>query len=123
MLDEMKWRYRLAEIRAMMTAERRLLKAGAIDEIVARDRRRQTLADQLSEMPAAIAESHEALIEEIRVEAARNQSLLKAYIRGAGDAAARMQALIEKRGEIGAYRRDGSRLAGAAPGPTRESRA
>lgn len=123
MLDEMKWRYRLAEARAMLAAERRLLKAGAIGEIAARDRRRRLLADQLAEMPAPVAEAHEALIAEIRTEAARNQRLLTAYIRGAGDAAARVHALDEKKGEIGAYRRDGSRLPGAAPGPTRESRA
>ncbi|MFV0475105.1 MAG: hypothetical protein ACK5MQ_13000 [Pikeienuella sp.] len=123
MLDEMNWRYRLTEARAMLAAERRLLKAGEIGGIAALDRRRRALAAEIEQAPAAIAETHGALIEEIREQAARNGRMLAAYLAGARDAAARLRAIDERKTEIGAYRRDGSRLASPAAGPTRERRA
>lgn len=123
MLDAMRWRHRLNEARAMLAAERRLLKAGAIRELAALDRRRQALAAEIEAAPETVVESYGPLIEEIRAEAARNARLLNAYLDGAREGAARLRAIEAQKGAIGAYGPDGSRLAASETGPTRERRA
>lgn len=107
----------------MLATERRLLKAGAIDELAALDRRRQALAAEIEAAPAPVAEAFRPLIEEIRAGAARNARLLRAYLDGARDADARLRTIERQKGAIGAYRPDGSRLAAAEADPTRERRA
>lgn len=123
MLDEMKWRFRLAEARQMLEAELRLIRTGAIEELASGDAKRQALADRLSEMPEDVSSRNETALKEVRAMAARNQRLLKAYLAGAADAIARLSALDESSRKIGAYRQDGTRLPGVSAAPTRESRA
>lgn len=123
MLNEMKWRYRLADVRTMLESEYRLIKAGAVRELAALDQRRLTLIAQMTDIPAAVAAAHEGRIQEISRLAARNQRLLRAYLDGAADAATRLKGIDQTRNEIGAYGPDGARMQSGGPAPTRESRA
>lgn len=123
MLDAMKWRYRLADARALLETERRLLQAGAMKELSALDPRRRALAANLDDMPEEAARAHQTLLAEIRRGAARNQRLLKAYVAGAADALGRLRAMDESRAEIGAYRQDGTKLPIKPAGPRTERRA
>lgn len=123
MLNQMKWRYRLTDARAMLESEYRLIKAGAVRELAALDQRRLALIAQITDIPAAIAAAHEPRIQEIRRLAARNQRLLRAYLDGAADAAARLQGLEREKNQIGAYGPDGARMSSGGSAPTRESRA
>lgn len=123
MLELNRWRRRIAEARALLETERKLLVAGALGEIAKLAPRRQSAAAALDAMPAAAAEAERSTLAALRRAAERNLRLLKAYRDGAADAAARIRALEAKAADIGAYRPDGSRLAPSGRGPTRERRA
>lgn len=122
MLDDLKWRHRLSELRAMLESERLLLRAGAIRELARHDKRRAALLEQISAMPEKAVAAHQDAISRIRKEAARNHRLLQSYIEGARDAADRIRGMDRVRNEIGAYQKDGTRLQASA-GPTRDSKA
>lgn len=123
MLDGMRWRYRLAEARALLQAERELLLKGATKGLAALEARRKAVVAGLEGMPAPATSAQRAAVREIGEAARRNQRLLRAYLDGAADAARRLRAIDESRAQIGAYRQDGTRLPGVAPAPTTERRA
>lgn len=123
MLDSMRWRYRLSEARAFLQAERDLLVKGRAAELDGLAARRRLVAESLAEMPASVAEANQAAVREIAAAARRNQRLLRAWLDGAAEAVRRLKAIDESRARIGAYRPDGTRLAGAAAAPTTERRA
>lgn len=107
MLDGLRWRYRLSETRALLERERRMLIQGDVRGLRGMDQIRAKLAEKLHAMPDSALRANRDQVEEIRRLARRNKSLLEAYIEGARRAASRLAAMEEKRGALGAYRRDG----------------
>lgn len=117
MMDELKWRYRLKEMRAMLEAERRFLLSGRLNDIARLDARRESVSAHFENVPSAISDDLKSALEALKKLAARNQRLLSAYLNGAQSAAQRVGELTEGGGRIGAYREDGSRFDGpSAPG-------
>lgn len=110
MIDALKWRYRLAEARSLLEAERMIILRGALSDMVKLDSRRQRVEGYLSEMPENLSDQMKSSIEDIGRQARNNQRLLKAYLEGARSAASRLTKIAEVERSVGAYRQDGSRI-------------
>ena len=112
MFDGFRWRRRLSDVFDLLLTDRGLLLAGAIRELAKLDGRRKSAETTLTSMPEEVAEREIRKLERIRKLASRNQRLLTAYLAGARRAAERLKAIAEAERDMGAYRRDGSRIKG-----------
>ncbi|MEM0943182.1 MAG: hypothetical protein AAGI70_04465 [Pseudomonadota bacterium] len=116
MLEHVMWPYRLTRIEALLAEERSLLEHGDISRLAALGDRRASLIDGLGEMPDVLARQQMARLQRIQAAARRNGRLIGAYLEGARQAAARIQALENSERSLGTYGRDGARPAVAASG-------
>lgn len=123
MIEAFLWRRRLAEMRSLLAADRRLLLRGAIAELARNDARRAEIEARLRGLPEDVARREEPFLAEIRALAKRNERLLSAYLDGARRAAARLAEIARSEEGFGAYRRDGSKFAPQARSPSRNIRA
>lgn len=119
MLDGVTWRLRLGEAKTLLDREHKLLLAGAIDELARLDRKRAAVEAHILRLPADIAETHANLVNDVRRRALRNQRVLKAFIQGARQAAARIRAIDRENTKLGAYKQDGTLIEGAEERTTR----
>ncbi|MEM7546451.1 MAG: hypothetical protein AAF367_13020 [Pseudomonadota bacterium] len=110
MIDALKWRYRLAEARSLLEAERLIILNGPISDIAKLDARRDRVEGYLSELPETLSDQMRGAIEDLSQRAHDNQRLLKAYLDGAKMAADRLVKMAEVQENLGAYRQDGSRV-------------
>lgn len=117
------WRARLKDVRRLLEGDRKLLLAGKISALAAKDARRLEVESRLVGMPRAIVEAEQTVILEIQALAQRNNRLLKAYLEGARAAMRRLQEIERMRGRIGAYQKDGSRIDPSERTSTRQVRA
>ena len=83
MFSNLTWSRRIGEMRSLLALDRRLLLAGAIDELARLDGRRIAVEKKLYEMPRDVAEREQPRLVELRDMARRNQRLLSAYLEGA----------------------------------------
>ena len=123
MFDDLTWRGRLNEMKAVLMLDRKHLLAGEIGALARLDGRREAVQKKLMAMPEEIARKQEAALRGLRKMARRNHRLLKAYLDGARDASLRLRAADRAGADISAYRRDGSKVSLASPPPTRQTRA
>ena len=117
------WRARLKDVRRLLEGDRKLLLAGKISALAAKDARRLEVEARLIGMPRSIVEAEQSVILEIQNLAKRNNRLLKAYLDGARAAMRRLQEIEKMRGRIGAYQKDGSRIDPSDRTSTRQVRA
>lgn len=117
------WRARLRDVRRLLEGDRKLLLAGKISALAAKDARRLEIEARLIGMPRAVVEAEQSVIQEIQTLAKRNNRLLKAYLDGARAAMRRLQEIERMRGRIGAYQKDGSRIDPLDQASTRQVRA
>ena len=110
MLDDFMWRRRLEDARALLETEKALLLSGAVKELPGLDPRRNAVVRRLRGAPETILKKHARVVRRIRTLAARNHTLLSAYLDGAREAARRLTSLEVEMRTIGAYQRDGSPL-------------
>lgn len=120
MFSNLTWSRRISEMRNLLALDRRLLLAGAIDELARLDGRRVVVEAKLYEMPREVAEREQLRLAELREMAKRNQRLLSAYLEGARRATKRLMEIHEAVGEIGAYLRDGTKLGNALNQTTKD---
>jgi hypothetical protein len=123
MIEGSGWRARLNDARRLLEGDRKLLLAGKISALAAKDARRLEIESKLVSMPRKIVEAEQAIIQEIQALAKRNNRLLKAYLDGARAAMRRLQEIERVRGQIGAYHKDGSRVDPVELTSTRQVRA
>lgn len=123
MLDRVAWARRLAEMRGILESDRRYLLLGQIDKLSGQDQRRGAIEAKLHQMPNSVIRAEMAKIQQIKRLAQRNHRLLQAYLDGAQRARRRLVALQENQGRIGAYRRDGTRVASTSQRSTKQQRA
>ena len=123
MFDGATWRRRLAEMRRILERDRKYLLSGQIEKLAQQDQKRGAIEAKLHEMPQAFAKAEVKRIDQLRLLAARNHRLLKAYLEGARRTAQRLVANEEKQGRIGAYQRDGSRVPSMNARSTKQQRA
>ena len=123
MFDRAAWARRLAEMRGILESDRRYLLSGQIGKLSGQDQRRSVIEAKLHQMPDAIARAETAKIEQIKRLAQRNHRLLQAYLDGARRATRKLVAMEENQGRIGAYRRDGTRVASTSQRSTKQQRA
>lgn len=121
--DRGNWRARLSDVRRLLEGDRKLLLAGKISALAAKDARRLEVEARLMSMPRSIVEAEQLVIVEIQTLAKRNNRLLRAYLDGARAAMRRLQEIEQMRGRIGAYQKDGSRIDPSDSTSTREVRA
>ena len=110
MLSSNRWRSRLMRIESLLSAERRLLRAGRIEELVGLTRDRARVADWLAELPESGPPQYRQDLDRLRSRAQQNARLLRAYIEGARSALNTVTTLEEEQASLGAYTRDGSRI-------------
>lgn len=130
MSDVKRAKRRLSAMKALLSEERALIRAGAIGAIAALSARRAAAMAGLESLSPAALAPHGGLIAEIRAAAARNHRLLLAYLDGARAARDRLLSgrlaaglTADGRPAFAAYRRDGSRVETAGGPSTRDSRA
>ncbi len=123
MSEQSGWRARLRDVRRLLEGDRKLLLAGKIFALAAKDARRLEVEARLMSMPRSIVEAEQLVIMEIQTLAKRNNRLLKAYLDGARAAMKRLQEIEQMRGRIGAYQKDGSRIDRSDGASTRQVRA
>lgn len=110
MFDAIRYRRRLTETRSLLETERRLLREGDVEGLARLNAQRDSALDGLLDIPEDFLNDHRREVEGVRRLAERNGRLLRSYLEGARQAAARVMELEAKSSEIGAYRADGSRL-------------
>lgn len=116
-------RRRLNEALSLLREERRLLLKGDIVALARFEVRRERLAERLPHLSREKLAAHQSLVERVRVSARRNARLLEAFLDGARAAETRLNACEKAAAELGAYRRDGSRIGVAHHGATTSRRA
>lgn len=114
MLENFGWTLRIRRVIALLEDDRRSLLEGRTDRLAQASRRREDAESDISRMPPDVAGRYETEIARIKTLATRNHRLLTAYLDGARDAAKRLSEIDRKQHDIGAYGRDGVKVAAQA---------
>ncbi|MEM7178347.1 MAG: hypothetical protein AAF503_11640 [Pseudomonadota bacterium] len=111
MFETWKWQSRLDSVETLLKTERELLLSGDARRLEQLSRRRERAEAVLDGLPEDVLSQFQDQLVRIRRLAGRNATLLRAYLDGAQQGIQRLAEIEAAQRDLGAYGRDGSRIA------------